>query len=272
MNKKQEKSSDIKMILIFCLPFIVFMVFTFAEQNHQNPELQNFTGHTFYPYIYITKILIVCLTMSHCLIYWLREFPFHFQKISYWSFIAGIAGVVLWVGISKLNLETKISHVFGIQTETPLDPAKNLVQNPSMTADAQKSQTPHHTSRSAFNPFQAFRDSPVQAWLFFAFRMFGLALVVPLMEEFFLRGFLLRFVYDQNWTKISVGATSLAVWITVLIYSFTHPEFFAAFVWFSLITFLVMRTKNIWDAVTAHFITNFLLGMYVLYTGEWYFM
>jgi membrane protease YdiL (CAAX protease family) len=32
-----------------------------------------------------------------------------------------------------------------------------------------------------------------------------------------------------------------------------------------------MRTNNLWPAVIAHAVTNFLLGLWVLYTGQWQF-
>jgi hypothetical protein len=50
-----------------------------------------------------------------------------------------------------------------------------------------------------------------------------------------------------------------------------HPaELLAALVWFSLITWLMVRTKNIWDCVAAHAVTNLLLGMYVVARGAWH--
>ena len=52
-----------------------------------------------------------------------------------------------------------------------------------------------------------------------------------------------------------------------------HPgELFAAAVWFSMVTWLMLRTRNIWDCVAAHAVTNGLLGAYVITTGEWQFM
>jgi hypothetical protein len=46
-------------------------------------------------------------------------------------------------------------------------------------------------------------------------------------------------------------------------------EIFAAAAWFSLVTWLMIRTRNIWDCVAAHAVTNFLLGVYVVTQGQW---
>jgi hypothetical protein len=52
-----------------------------------------------------------------------------------------------------------------------------------------------------------------------------------------------------------------------------HPaELFAAAVWFSMITWLMAQTKNIWDCVAAHAVTNLCLGVWVLASGDWYFL
>ena len=49
-----------------------------------------------------------------------------------------------------------------------------------------------------------------------------------------------------------------------------HPgELLAAAVWFSLVTWLMLRTKNIWDCVVAHAVTNLLLGIYVVTQHQW---
>jgi len=59
----------------------------------------------------------------------------------------------------------------------------------------------------------------------------------------------------------------------------SHPgEVFAAVAWFSLVTWLMVRTRNIWDCVVAHAVTNLLLGVYVVGSqlllggNNWYLM
>jgi hypothetical protein len=52
-----------------------------------------------------------------------------------------------------------------------------------------------------------------------------------------------------------------------------HPqEALAAVVWFGAVAWLMIRTKNVWDCVVAHAITNLLLGVYVVVSGEWWLM
>ena len=51
-----------------------------------------------------------------------------------------------------------------------------------------------------------------------------------------------------------------------------HPEILAALVWFSLVSWLMVRTRNIWDCVAAHAVTNLMLGIHVVGTGHWQLM
>jgi uncharacterized protein len=105
-------------------------------------------------------------------------------------------------------------------------------------------------------------------------RFFGLVAVVPLIEEFFLRGFVMRFVMERDWWDVPFGkASRLAIVLGTVVPMLSHSgELLAAAVWFSMITWLMLRTRNIWDCVAAHAITNLILGIYVVASGTWRLM
>ena len=117
----------------------------------------------------------------------------------------------------------------------------------------------------------ALRDTPAWAYTFLAIRFIGLALVVPVIEEFFLRGFFMRLAISERWWEVPFGAlTPLAAVVGTVFPMLMHPaELVAAAAWFSLVTWLMHRTRNIWDCVAAHAVTNFLLGVYVVTQGQW---
>lgn len=282
-------------ITIFTLPFVLFALLTMVEGYAGQEISLGPLACTMpaYPVLYTVKVLLMTPVILLLLRYWHAAFPVCFTRKSLLAVVAGMVGVVLWVGVCKLELERKVMAVFSpasvaepaendavegknsaensVVLITP-DGAKHILPPPDMEAEEDTEATKNF--RSGFNPFTYWpEDSP--AWRFFIIRMLGLALLVPLMEEFFLRGFLLRFLTDQDrWMTLSVGTATPVVWIATAVYAgLTHPgEMVAAVLWFGMITWLVTRTKNIWDAVTAHAVTNFLLGMYVLYTGDWYFL
>ena len=95
---------------------------------------------------------------------------------------------------------------------------------------------------------------------------------MPLLEELFLRGFVMRLVIDPDWWKVPFGTiTVAAVAAGTIVPVLMHPasELFAVVAWFSLVTALMAYTKSFWDCVIAHAITNLMLGVYVVKTGDW---
>jgi CAAX prenyl protease-like protein len=97
-------------------------------------------------------------------------------------------------------------------------------------------------------------------------------MMVPIAEELFLRGFLMRAVDCQDWQRLPLTQIGSAGLVAGTVYGVaSHPsEAIAAAVWFSLVTLLMVKTGKFWNCVLAHAITNLLLGVYVCMTGNWH--
>jgi hypothetical protein len=217
--------------------------------------------YEYYPWVYTAKIVLTVATMF-LVSGGYRAFPW---RVSPLSVLVGMVGVVLWIALCQLRLEPKI-----------VGPLDRLLGGLWPWSDAEAPSMGLMAilgtgQRSAFNPLEQLADTPVWAWVFLAIRFAGLALVVPMIEEFFLRGFLMRYVMHANWWQVPFGQVNrTAVIVGTAIPMLMHPgELLAAFVWFSLVTWLMTRTRNIWDCVVAHAVTNLLLGVYVVTTGNW---
>lgn len=231
----------------FVLPFVVFMLMNMLEPTADKPvELGPLSiPYSAYPLVYSLKI---ALTMAVIAAVWpgYRQFPF---RVTLLAPLVGAVGVVLWIGICKLELEQRLLAPLGLAEWLGLG------------------------QRSAFNPLEHFADRPLLGYAFLAVRFWGLVVIVPLIEEFFLRGLVMRYFIEPDWWKVPFGKlTPAAVAVGTLVPMALHPaELFAAAVWFSLITWLMWKTKSIWDCVVAHAVTNLLLGIYVVASGDWYF-
>jgi len=57
--------------------------------------------------------------------------------------------------------------------------------------------------------------------------------------------------------------------VTVLLFGIEHNLWFAGVVAGSVYSLLYMRTNTIWSPIVAHAVTNGLLGIWVLVTGNW---
>ena len=133
--------------------------------------------------------------------------------------------------------------------------------------------TPHFAflgTRTAYNPAREI-SSPLGVLSFLAVRFLGLVIVVPIVEELFYRGFLLRFVTDMDdFKRVPTGTFSLlALLINVAVFALSHPEWLAAAIFALAICLLLRGTKNFWTCILVHGVTNLLLGVYIMHTAQW---
>jgi len=219
-----------------------------------------------YPYVYTAKIGLTFAAMLLVLPGY-RTFPW---KVSGLSVAVGVVGVALWIVLCQLQLEIKVVRPIDqyLGSLLPFEPAAGEEPTIGLLKILGAGE------RSAYNPLEQLQETPGWAYLFLAIRFAGLALLVPVFEEFFLRGLLMRFVIQDTWWKIPIGQVNrTAVIVGTAIPMLMHPaELLACLVWFSMVTWLMVRTRSIWDCVVAHAVTNFLLGVYVVTTGNWYLM
>ncbi len=191
-------------------------------------------GKDSYPYTYTFNIAVTTLLV---LLFGWGYFRAPL-RISWLSFVVGVVGVVLWVALAYLY-----ERYFGSITE-----------------------------RTGFNPFEKLKDDPTWMWTFLGIRFFGLVIIVPLIEEFFVRGWLMRWVDDPDWDEVPLGQATPKAWIAPTVYGLVAhlTEPLAAVVWFSLVSWLYKKTGSIWDCVVAHAVTNLLLGLYIVKFGAWH--
>lgn len=198
-------------------------------------SLDTMLPHGFYPYHYAAKIVVVAVLTWLCSRKWKSELR--------WDAKAVVLGVV--VGLVGLGLWLVLDH---------LQPAA-LTFGPK---------------RVGYNPFTEITNPTLRA-VFIGFRFFGLALIVPIIEEVFWRSFLLRFLTDQEkWIKLDLTAFTPAAFAAVAVaFAIPHPEWLAALAYAILVGGLLRYSKSLLACIVAHGVTNGALGIYVLMTGAW---
>jgi CAAX prenyl protease-like protein len=111
---------------------------------------------------------------------------------------------------------------------------------------------------------------PVAAAVFVCIRMFGLALLVPLVEELFWRSFLIRWLIDQDFQRVPIGrVTPLSAGISSLLFAAVHPEWLPALLTGLLWAYLLWQAKSVSACVISHATANFALGVYVIVARDW---
>jgi hypothetical protein len=131
-----------------------------------------------------------------------------------------------------------------------------------------------HLSKSgmAWDPPGQFGENSALAWLMMATRILGSTLVVPPLEEVFYRSFVYRYLANQNF--LSVPLNRFLPWpflATAVLFGFSHNEWLAGILCGAAYQWLVLRKDRLGDAMTAHAITNFLLGVWIVWKGAWHF-
>lgn len=156
------------------------------------------------------------------------------------SILLGLAVFVIWVGPDLMAPAWRQSFLFN----------NPLVGHP------------------AGNTPPASKDDPV----FLFFRIAISAIAVPILEELFWRGWLMRWLIDsQNFERVPLGTYApAAFWITAALFASEHGSFWDV----GLITGVIynwwmIRTRNLWDCIIAHAVTNGALAAYVVLAGQW---
>lgn len=127
--------------------------------------------------------------------------------------------------------------------------------------------------RLGFNP-DRFIGSPALYWATVVMRFLRLVVVVPLVEEIFWRGFLLRYLIDERFTKVPFGTFRWLSFAGVTIaFTLAHAivDWPAAVVTGMLFNFVAYQTRSLASCVLAHATTNLLLGLWIMQTKQWGF-
>jgi CAAX prenyl protease-like protein len=122
------------------------------------------------------------------------------------------------------------------------------------------------------NPNEQFGAGSAPAWFFIAVHIAGMTLVVPPLEEVFYRSFLYRYLANQNFLSVPLNRFQMAPFCTTaIVFGLSHNEWLAGVLCGALYQWLVIRKNRLGDAMTAHAITNFLLGAWIVWRGAWHF-
>lgn len=129
-----------------------------------------------------------------------------------------------------------------------------------------------HKKPSTGNPADVFGPNSPLPLFFNIVHIVGMTLIVPPLEEVFYRSFLYRYIASQNFLAVPMNRfIPLPFFVTIAVFGFTHNEWLAGILCGAAYQWLVIRKNRLGDAMTAHAITNLLLGIYIVIYGKWYF-
>ena len=227
------------------LPFVVFLALT---------GLQGQFGETYRYYGYLAKTLVGAVVL------W-SVWPFIPEvrwKMSGGAVLTGVGVFIMWVGLPDLF------RIMGVNDS--ILTMDGLMQALGLAKTAAKPEIPD------WNPFVFFNGNAALGWSFVVVRILGSSLVVPPMEEMFYRSWLYRYLVNPDFEKVPLNRFGWMPFIvTALFFASTHNEWLAAILCAFAYQGLVLWNNRLGDAMTAHAITNFLLGLWVVWKPAWHF-
>lgn len=210
-------------------------------------------GPESYYWVYFGRTLLGALLIW---IIWplVKELRFAF---SWEAVVVGVAVFAMWVGIDPLYPGT-----FDL-----LQPVGGWLKQFGLGFLAGDGTKPPE-----WNPFTHFGDGAALAWFFVIMRILGSSLVVPALEEVFFRSFLYRWIAKPDFQSLPLNYFAWKPFlINAVLFGFIHNEWLAGILCGFAYQWLVLRKNRLGDAMTAHAITNCLLGLWVVWRGAWNF-
>lgn len=96
-------------------------------------------------------------------------------------------------------------------------------------------------------------------------KLIGSACVIAPIEEFFFRGWFMRWLSQRDWQKLPLAGVSAAAFrATVIVFAFEHDRFAGGLIAGLVYGILAVRTNSLRAPIIAHVVTNLILGLHVL--------
>jgi len=222
-------------LLVRVAPFAVFLALTFGQGQF---------GEASRYWFYLAKTLV-----GVWLILEMRPFVAEMRwAASGEAVVVGVGVFAIWVGLSAEWMTQNSLWVKLGLGHAPAVPPK------------------------LWNPSDQFGDGSALAWLMIVVRIAGSTFVVPPLEEVFYRSFLYRYIAKPDFQSVPLNLFSWTPFlVTAAVFGFAHNEWLAGILCGAAYQWLVLRKNRLSDAMTAHAITNFLLGVWVVWRGAWNF-
>lgn len=102
-------------------------------------------------------------------------------------------------------------------------------------------------------------------------RTFRASVLVPILEELFWRGWLMRWLMGPDFRAVPLGAYSAtSFWVVAVLFASEHgPYWDVGLVAGILFNYWMVRTKSLGDLILSHAVANLCLSVYVIAAEKW---
>lgn len=221
--------------LPYIAPFFTFLLLMSLSSFFEGPQ------HL--PWLYAVRTFGAG---AMCIVFW-RYFPPLGKAHVGWAILFGVATMIMWVGVHQW---------FAAQSW--------YASTQILGRDAKP--------KDFYNCFEHLGNGWA-LWLFLIVRIGGASIVVPIIEEIFWRGFVLRLLIDYwEWDKIPLGMYTFRSFIICsLLSAAEHPMWEVGILCWMVYNLLFYWKKSLLFLIVTHGVTNFVLYVWVVWYGKWVF-
>ena len=233
----------------YVVPFITFMglillvdllsKFGFRLDNINEPWFRRRPE-----YLMMVLQMAICFPM---LWYWRKSYQWGSARAWWLAIVAGLIGIAVWI------LPTHLYTALGLsQAELPIYYKWLGVVPRDQGFDA-----------------AIFQQEPLYFWTAITLRFVRAVVLVPIIEELFWRGFLMRFLLKPagDYWKVPFGEFSVKSYLIVTtLFMSVHASYdwFGAFVFGSLMYYVAVKSKSLYACILMHGVANLVMGWYAL--------
>lgn len=231
-------------------PFAVYMVFLAVEDG-----AGEWFGDALDPrWLYPVKIAAVILALFYFRRDYTELIPRADLRAWLWGVPVGLLVFVMWINLDW-GWMTQAGVAHGINQAAHGLGVDKLVP----VTDESSGYDPRNTAGEL-------------DWALVVLRIFGAVMVVPVMEELFWRSFLMRWIEKADFLNLPpAGVGFSAILISSALFATVHPLWFAAILTGVIYAWLYRASGSLWPPIIAHAVTNGVLGVWVVSTGNWQF-
>jgi len=108
---------------------------------------------------------------------------------------------------------------------------------------------------------------------FLIFRVLSSVVNVPVLEELFWRGWLMRWLISTDFRTVPLGSyTAQSFWLVAVVFAAEHGSYWdVGLIAGILYNWWMIRTRSLGDCIIAHAVTNACLAWYVVARGQWHY-
>jgi CAAX protease family protein len=107
--------------------------------------------------------------------------------------------------------------------------------------------------------------------LILSLRFARAVIIVPIVEELFWRGWLMRWLIRSDFESVPLGTYAAAsFWIVAILFASEHGPYWDVGLMAGVVyNWWMVRTKRLGDLILAHAVTNACLSAYVILAHQW---